>query len=328
MVLNIIDLHCDTIDLLESEKSGGDLFKNNFSVDIQKLNKGGSLAQFFALFINSTKHENVKEKCISLMKRFHLEIDKYKDYIALARNIEEMYKNKTEGKISAFLTIEEGAALEGDMKNLHYFFENGVRLITLTWNHPNEIGFPSSKEEYMEKGLTDFGRNLIVEMNRLGMLVDVSHLSDKGFYEVAKISKEPFVASHSNAREATFHKRNLTNDMIKILSEKGGVMGINFYSKFLEPFGDSYMTLGDSHATDIAKIEDMIRHIKHIRNVGGIECIALGTDFDGIGTPVEIEDFSKMDKLIFALEKERFSYDEIEKICYKNAERIIKDTLK
>lgn len=318
--MNIIDLHCDTIDLLEREKSGGDgdLFKNSFSVDIQKLSQGGSLAQFFALFINKNEHKDVKEKCISLMKRFYFEIDSYKDYIALSRNLEEMYRNKDEGKISAFLTIEEGAVLEGKMDNLYYFFENGVRLITLTWNHPNEIGFPSVKDEYMVKGLTSFGRDLIGEMNRLGMIVDVSHLSDKGFYDVAEISKAPFVASHSNSRELTPHKRNLTNEMIKILSEKGGVMGINFYNKFLETSGDSYM----------AKVEDMVRHIKHIRNIGGIDCIALGTDFDGIGTPVEIEDFSQMDKLIFALEKERFSYGEIEKICYKNAERVIKDTLK
>ncbi|GAA0729689.1 dipeptidase [Clostridium malenominatum] len=316
--MKIIDLHCDTIDLLEREKSGGDLFKNSFSVDIQKLSQGGSLAQFFALFINKNEHKDVKEKCISLMKRFYFEIDSYKDYIALSRNLEEMYRNKDEGKISAFLTIEEGAVLEGKMDNLYYFFENGVRLITLTWNHPNEIGFPSVKDEYMVKGLTSFGRDLIGEMNRLGMIVDVSHLSDKGFYDVAEISKAPFVASHSNSRELTPHKRNLTNEMIKILSEKGGVMGINFYNKFLETSGDSYM----------AKVEDMVRHIKHIRNIGGIDCIALGTDFDGIGTPVEIEDFSQMDKLIFALEKERFSYGEIEKICYKNAERVIKDTLK
>ncbi|MEW9096931.1 MAG: dipeptidase [Clostridiaceae bacterium] len=313
--MNIIDLHCDTIYLLEQEKKGGNLYKNNFSVDIEKLKRGGSLAQFFALFIDKSECKDAKESCIKLMDRFYSEINQYSDHISLARNFQEMQENKDKGKISAFLTIEGGEALNGDMENLYYFFENGVRLITLTWNYPNEIGFSSSKDEYVDKGLTFFGTDLIDEMNRLGMLIDVSHLSDRGFYEVADRTKIPFIASHSNAREIKPHRRNLTDTMIKVLSEKGGVMGINFYSDFL----------GDSH---MGMVKDIVAHIKHIRNVGGIDCIALGSDFDGIGSPVEIEDISQMDKLIFALEKEGFSFDEMERILYKNAQRVIRDTLK
>ncbi|MBU5483825.1 dipeptidase [Clostridium sp. MSJ-11] len=313
--MNIIDLHCDTIYLLEQEKKGGNLYKNNFSVDIEKLKRGGSLAQFFALFIDKSECKDAKESCIKLMDRFYSEINQYSDHISLARNFQEMQENKDKGKISAFLTIEGGEALKGDMENLYYFFQNGVRLITLTWNYPNEIGFSSSKDEYVDKGLTFFGTDLIDEMNRLGMLIDVSHLSDRGFYEVADRTKIPFIASHSNAREIKPHRRNLTDTMIKVLSEKGGVMGINFYSDFL----------GDSH---MGMVKDMVAHIKHIRNVGGIDCIALGSDFDGIGSPVEIEDISQMDKLIFALEKEGFSFDEMERILYKNAQRVIRDTLK
>ncbi|WP_315120672.1 dipeptidase [uncultured Clostridium sp.] len=326
--MNIIDLHCDTIYLLE-EKKEGDLYKNNFSIDIEKLKRGGSLAQFFALFIDKGQCDDAKESCIKLMDRFYSEINKYSSHISLARNSKEMQENKDKGKISAFLTIEGGEALKGNMENLYYFFENGVRLITLTWNYPNEIGFPSSKDEYVDKGLTFFGTDLVDEMNRLGMLIDVSHLSDRGFYEVADRTKAPFVASHSNSREITPHRRNLTDTMIKVLSEKGGVMGINFYSQFLRErmSGDSHIS-GDNHVNNIGMIKDMVAHIKHIRNVGGIDCIALGSDFDGISSPVEIEDISQMDKLIFVLEKEGFSFDEMEKILYKNAQRVIKDTLK
>ncbi len=152
------------------------------------------------------------------------------------------------------------------------------------------------------------------EMNKLKMIIDVSHLSDGGFYDVVKHSKSPFVASHSNARAITDHPRNLTDEMIKILSNKGGVMGINFEKTFL----------GQSEE---GKLSEMIAHIKHIKNVGGIDSICIGSDFDGIETPSEIKSSDEIEKLINALEKESFHESEIEKILYKNALRVIKETI-
>lgn len=312
--MNFIDFHCDTMEALLNNPNNWSLSKNNLSVDIEKMKKGNSLAQFFALYINQEKTKNPLDTCLEMVDKFYLELDKNIDSIALATNCKDLTKNKQKGKISAFLTIEGGEAINGSLYNLRNFYRLGVRLITLTWNFPNEIGFPNCKDEYVYRGLTSFGHELIGEMNNLSMIIDVSHLSDKGFYDVARISKKPFIASHSNSRTITNHPRNLTDEMIKILSQKGGVMGINFEKSFL---GENIP----------AEVSDMINHIKHIRKVGGIDVIVIGSDFDGVELPSEITNIGEINKLAFELKKNNFSEDEIEKIFYKNALRVIKDTL-
>ncbi|WZL74465.1 dipeptidase [Clostridiaceae bacterium 35-E11] len=312
--MNIIDLHCDTILKLMEDKEKLELKQNPFSVDIEKLSKASSLAQFFALYIDLEEAKDPLEYCLEMLDKFYIEMEKNKNEIRIARNYEEMLEHYKQGKISAFLTIEEGGALKGELYHLRNFYRLGVRLITLTWNYPNEIGYPNCTAEFTNKGLTDFGKEVVCEMNRLGMMIDVSHLSDQGFYDVAKISSKPFVASHSNARTIKDHTRNLTDPMIGTLADKGGIMGINFAKEFL----------GEA---SISKVEDMIRHIQYIHNQGGIEVIALGTDFDGISPGLEIEHMGEMYKLIDALQKSGFSEEDIEKICYKNALRVIKEVL-
>lgn len=310
----VIDFHCDTIlKLMKDEKSLG-LSSNNFCVDIEKMKKGNVMTQAFALFVLMKKDLDPFEECMKMLLKFKKEMMDNQEAIAQALNYEDIVNNNKNKKISAILTIEEGGVLKGKTDNLLHFYREGVRLITLTWNFPNEIGFPNYHYQYTNKGLTSFGKEVVTMMNDLGMLVDVSHLSDRGFFDVAVLSKGPFVASHSNAREVTNHERNLTDEMIKILAGKGGIMGINFCSAFL----------GKS---DVGTIEDMIEHIKHIYNIGGIDVIALGSDFDGIGNEVEIRNISEMDKLAVALAKQKFSDDQIDKIFYKNALRVIKEAL-
>ncbi len=311
--MRTIDLHCDTVLKLMADKNKG-LYENDLNVDIKKLKEANSLAQFFAMWVDLKSGQDPMEIALRMIDRFYREIEKNSSHIALATNYEEIMENDKEGKISAILTIEDGGALKGELYNLRNFYRLGVRSITLTWNHPNEIGYPNFHEEYRDKGLTDFGIEVIHEMNRLGVLIDVSHLSDKGFYDVARESKKPFIASHSNARSVKNHPRNLTDDMIKVLSECGGVMGINFERDFL----------GDS---ENARIIDMIKHIKHIKNVGGIDVIALGSDYDGSHPGYEIEHIGQIEKLAHSLKANGFTEGEIEKIFYKNALRVIKDVL-
>lgn len=312
--MKLIDLHCDTMSkIIISEKETG-LKENDFQVDLKKLLKADSLAQFFALYIDIEEKDNYFEYCLEMLDRFYQELKKNNEKIAIARNYEEMMQNERNGKISAFLTIEEGGILKGKLYNLRNFYRLGVRLITLTWNYPNQIGYPNYKKEYMTKGLTPFGKDVVREMNRLGMIIDVSHLSDQGFFDVASISTKPFIASHSNARSVRNHPRNLTDEMIKILAEKGGVMGINFCANFL----------GNNA---VSRIEDIVVHIKHIRKVGGIDVIAIGSDYDGINCQLEICNIGEMNKLLNALEKNGFSSEEIEKIFFKNAKRVIKEVL-
>ena len=312
--MKLIDLHCDTIDKLMLNTKEYNLKRNEFSVDIEKLKKADSLAQTFALFVDTSSIQNPYDYCMSMADKFLEEMEKNKDTIAIATNYKDIMENEANAKMSALLAIEEGAVLEGKIENLKRFYDLGVRMMTLTWNHPNEIGFPHNVGLSKEKGLTDFGKEVVQNMNELGMLVDVSHISDAGFYDVADLSTKPFIATHSNARQMMNHSRNLTDDMIKVLANSGGVTGLNFFHSFLSE---------DSQT----KIEYIINHMKHIINVGGLDVLAIGTDFDGIDSVVEVKDISEMDKLVMALEREGFSDDQIEKIYYKNALRVIKDVL-
>lgn len=312
--MSIIDLHCDTLLKLILSKEETSLFQNAFCVDIEKLKNAGSRAQFFAAFINIKYVDDPLEACLKMIDRFYIEINKNSNSIAFAGGYDNLYENLGNQKISAFLTVEEGAVLKGELDNLKSLYKLGVRLMTLTWNYTNEIGYPNYNFKYADKGLTNFGKEVVCEMNQLGMAIDVSHLSDEGFYDVAKLSRKPFIASHSNSRSVKNHCRNLTDDMIKILAEHGGIMGMNYESSFV----------GDS---ELSTLTDLIKHIKHIKDVGGIDVLALGSDFDGISPYTEVKNIGETGKLIAALDNNGFTENEIEHICYKNAERFIRDVM-
>ena len=319
--MNLIDMHCDTIFLMEREK-GHKLQKNTLCVDIEKLKKAGSMAQFFACFIymnelvGDDRFAKGYQLALNMIERGKQEFADNKQEISLVRNYEELMRNHLAGKISAFLTIEEGGIIANDIQRLEFLYEEGIRLMTLLWNEENCIGYPNSRDaEVMNKGLKPFGIETVERMNELGMIVDVSHLSDGGFWDVMKYSKKPVVASHSNARALCPHPRNLTDDMIKALAEKGGVSGINFYSAFL-------------NGTANGSIEDLIHHVEHMYYVGGEDFVAIGTDFDGFDDgESEIKNIGEMNLLYEALKKRKFNDDQIEKFWYKNALRVIKDTL-
>ncbi|HHT50611.1 MAG TPA: membrane dipeptidase [Eubacteriaceae bacterium] len=316
--MKIIDLHCDTIYKIYHEKKGN-LYQNSYSVDIKKLIKGNYIGQFFALFIdkewikknNLDIYQHLKE----LYKVFIHQIKTNEKYIKLAKNYNDLTNNILENKLSAFLTVEEGGFLQGNLERLDEFYKLGLRLITLTWNYENSIGYPNSRDKnIMSKGLKPFGFEVIERMNELGIIIDVSHLSDGGFYDCINHSKKPIIASHSNARALRNVPRNMSDDMLRLLGEKGGVIGINFAPDFLGIDG-------------VSRVEYMVKHIKYIVNISGIEALSLGTDFDGITGKLEINNSGDMDKLIYSLAKSGFNSSEIEKISFENAARIIKECL-
>lgn len=311
--MKYIDLHCDTASrmLYENER----LKKNKLKVDIEKLKKGGALAQIFAFFIDVGEVDTPFLEFEIMYKNFMNEINKNSQSIKIVKNLMELSEAEKQGKLGAFLSIEDGAVLRGKTENIKKVYHMGIRIITLTWNYKNKLGYPNYNFIYENKGLTDKGIEMVKEMENIGIIPDASHLSDAGFYNLIEICTKPFLVTHSNSRTITNHYRNLTDDMIKKLSNKGGVMGMNFCSKFLG-------------TNRIALIDDIIKHIKHIKNVGGIEVIALGSDFDGINNATEIKDTSEMDKLALRLNKEGFSDDEIEKIFYKNILRVMIENLK
>lgn len=246
---------------------------------------------------------------------FQREMKANSDAICFARCAKELEANRHHGKISAFLTVEEGGICGDDIGQLQKLYAMGVRLITLTWNFENTLGYPNSDDPaVMSRGLKPFGVEFVETMNRLGMLVDVSHLSDGGFWDVARISSKPFVASHSNARAVRDFRRNLTDAQLRTLAEKGGVTGINFFHRFL-----GYDETGS--------VAQMVAHIKHIKKIAGIDVLAIGSDFDGFSGPCELKNSAELIRIPEALNQEGFTCDEIDKICYKNALRVIKDVL-
>ena len=317
--MKFIDLHCDTASLLLEQ--GQSLEENTLKIDIKRLQKGEALAEFFAMYIDVNSVDSPFEYCMKMLDNFKNELLLNRDSISLCKNYNDLMLSKKENKIGAFLTIEEGEAIEGSLDKLRYFKEEGISLITLTWNYENRLGYSNFEWKEQKKGLKKRGFEVVEEMNHLGMLIDVSHLSDAGFQDVIRTSTSPIIATHSNSRAMTNHPRNLSDKMLKQLANKGGVTGINFFNNFL--------TKGElKERLECSSIEDMVRHIKHIRNVAGVEIIGLGSDFDGIPNPVEIEDIAHMYKLSDALLSANFTSEEVEKIFYKNSIRIIKDVLK
>lgn len=316
--MSLIDLHCDTAFLMSVMKEPIALRQNNLCVDLEKMKMAGSVAQFFASFIHMKMFDGdftkAYEAALAMMRRTKEEISKNRDMIALARSYEELLTNQKNGLMSGILTVEEGGIIEGKMERLEELYREGVRLITLTWNFENCMGYPNSEDtEIMNQGLKPFGIEAVERMNELGMIVDVSHLSDGGFWDVMKYSKKPAIASHSNARRECGHRRNLTDEMIRALAEKGGIAGLNFYPAFLSETG-------------MANIDDIVRHIVHMYHVGGEEFVAIGTDFDGFEGAVDgIEHMGKMPMFYEALRKRKFTESQIEKFCYQNALRVIRE---
>jgi membrane dipeptidase len=272
------------------------------------------------MYIDSKKVDSSYLYCKKMLENFKKELALNSDDIALCQNYDELIVAQKESKIAAFLTIEEGEAIEGDINKLRYFKEQGISLITLTWNHENSLGYSNFEWRDQGRGLKRLGFEVVEEMNALNMLIDVSHLSDAGFNDVITHSKLPIIATHSNSRAMTNNPRNLSDKMLKTLADKGGITGINFFNNFLVK-GELTDTLQPS------TLDEMLRHIEHIRDVAGIEVLGLGSDFDGIPNPVEIEDCSQIYKLSDKLLLNGFTYEDVEKIFYKNSLRVIKDVL-
>lgn len=322
--MKIVDFHCDTISQLYDIKESGEdisLTKNRLHLDIEKMKKSNYMLQVFASYVDLGSNNKPLESCLSYIDLLYNEVERNKDSIGIVYTYEDILRNIEKNKMSALLSIEEGGVCKGNLSLLRNFHRLGVRMMTLTWNYENELAYPNGyfyDEENNRKGLKEKGFEFINEMEKLGIIIDVSHLSDDGIYDVYNNTKKPFIASHSNARSLCSHQRNLTDDMIRKIGERGGLIGVNFYSSFLN---------NNYKSSDISKIEDIINHMKYISNIGGIECVGIGSDFDGIECPLEFENASNMQLIYDEMKKLGFREEDIEKIFYKNALRLFKELL-
>lgn len=335
------------------------LRSNGRHMDLLRMKESHYLVQNFALFVMLEKAGDPWEYVCGLYRHYQEELEKNRDILAPVLRFSDIAANEAAGKLSSMLTVEEGGVCGGEIGKLCRLYDMGVRMLTLTWNFDNEIGHPNydgqlktqlrlameewkhtgpdspDRERKRERaqlaysrfshtpnltgGLTERGREFVTKMEELGMIPDVSHLSDAGFYDVLETTKKPFAASHSNAREVCHSVRNMTDDMIRRLAERGGVMGLNFCADFLEekPVGEK----------NPGSIDAVVRHAKHIVSVGGMEVLGLGSDFDGIDTNEELPGAQSMGALRDALSRAGFSEDQLDKIFYKNVLRVYKDTL-
>lgn len=271
------------------------------------LNKTGenSYIQVFANFIDKFEFDNPLKTASLMIDGIAEQIgNSNKIFLIKTRNdLEDVLSGNKNG---AIFSIEGGEALGGDLENLYKFYEKGVRILTLTWNYPNQLG-EGVGEYTSNRGLTDFGKKVVREMNKINMAVDVSHLTESGFYDVAQECVKPFIASHSNSKKVCSHKRNLTDEQFLEIVKRKGVVGINFYPVFLSDDGKAGVT-------------DIVRHIEHFMSLGGENSVCMGSDFDGIEyKPDGIKDISEIDNLISELLKINYKEELIAKLMHKNA---------
>jgi membrane dipeptidase len=349
-----IDSHIDTIQHVLVD--GVDLAKRlpNGMVDFPRLREGGMKAPFFALWVPVYyKGAEAVRRTLDLRDAMQSVLDAHPDQIELATgaaDIERIVKSK---KIAAFLAIEGGHQIDDDLAVLRMYYRMGIRAMTLT-HFKNNNWADSSTDKPEHNGLTPFGKDVVREMNRLGMLVDVSHVSDKTFYDAIAVSTKPVIVSHSSSRAISDIPRNVTDDMLRALAKNGGVIGINFGEGFISQKDVAALHAAitsnsaapptltgkplDDYAnnefrkdlrdmkTGLATISDVVDHVDHMVKVAGIDHVGIGSDFDGITSPPEgLNDISKMPSLVAALLKRGYSEQDIKKILGGNYLRVIRE---
>lgn len=328
--------------------------------DYPKAKKGGLDAPFMSIYIPA-KYQKIggaKEFADSLISMTVQVATTYPQKFALAYTPADVTQNFEDGKISLPMGMENGAPIEDDLSNIQYFHDRGIRYITLTHSKDNQICDSSYDTVQTWNGLSPFGEEVVKEMNSVGIMVDISHVSDSAFYDVMKIVKAPVIASHSSSRHFTpGFQRNMNDDMLKVLAANKGVIHINFGSTFLskasrDKFDEmraafvNYRTENDLKESDQAFIDYKVEyiaknnpyedlktaadHIDHVVNLIGIDYVGFGSDFDGVGDslPEGLKDVSMYPNLIYELLVRGYSEEDIEKICFKNTFRVWNEVIK
>lgn len=333
--MKVWDLHCDTLyRLLGREDTAGEpaveaFAKDGGMLDLAKMRAGDYLLQCFACFVGLEESPDPLVSALREADLFHRLLAAYPDDLVWVKSAADIDKLGEDGRIGAMLTIEEGAVCRDDLAVLRDFYRLGVRMMTLTWNHQNGLGSPNITPDYNEDtwpvkdpgapGLTGVGREFVAEMERLHMIVDVAHLSDAGIRDLLAIATRPFAASHSNARACCPHLRNLPDELLRAMGEKGCLIGLNYCPAFLDDTSDRKHCVGS--------VAQMARHAKYILNLAGEDALALGSDFDGIGGELEITGAQDLPLLAEGLVNEGIPARVVEKIFYKNARRFFRENL-
>lgn len=345
-------LHKNGYEDISVRTPGGDF-------DYVRAKQGGLDAPFMSIYVPATYQVTggAKEMALELMNSVKRITTDHPDKFEMAYSTSDVERIFNEGKIALPMGMENGAPIEGDLDNIQFFFDEGIRYITLTHSEDNDICDSSyNLGERTHKGLSDFGKEVVLEMNRVGIMVDISHVSDDAFYQIMDVTQVPAIASHSSARHFTpGFERNMSDDMIKRLAENGGVIQINFGSSFVTQESqdkrkknsedvsvfakENNLESDDPRVKEFAKkvaidnpvfcdVTDVADHFDHVVKLVGIDHVAFGSDYDGVGDtlPYGLKDASTFPNLIYHLLKRGYSEEDIEKICYKNIWRVWKAT--
>ncbi len=343
----IVDGHVDLPYRLKNKWIDVSVQTDGGHFDYVRAKEGGLDAPFMSIYIPANKENNgAMDLALELIASVEKLCADYPNKFVLAKTPSEIRANFNKNMISLPMGLENGSPVEGKLENLNLLFDKGIRYITLTHSKDNHISDSSYDQKYTHGGLSTFGYRVIERMNSLGIMVDVSHVSDSAFYQAVKYSKSPVIASHSSCRHFTpGFERNVSDEMIKLLAKNNGVMMINFgtifvtdaFQKANNKLNDKIKAGADKDDTaikaeraalkknhqvmgDISKVAD---HIDRVVELAGIDYVGFGSDFDGVGNlPIGLEDASKYPALIHELLKRNYSKEDIEKICYKNLFRV------
>ena len=309
IILKIADLHCDTISCLS--RDGASLLKNEAQFDIERALTADVCLQFFALFTMPADSNSSLRQILKQVEKFHQEIESNAAWVYHLKNKKDLSATNNKGKLACILHLEGAECLGTDMEILRLLHRLGLRSMGLTWNHRNQLG-DGVGEGIGAGGLSRKGKEVVEEMERLRIMLDLAHISEKSFYDALEYYSKPILVTHANARALCPHRRNLDDTQLLSLAEHGGLVGITQVEDFVK----------EKHAT----IEDMLDHIVYITNLIGVEHVALGSDFDGADNMVisQVDGYADLPSL---LNKRGFTQKETEMILGKNVLSIIKQIL-
>ena len=311
----IIDLHCDTLTdcMYAASEIPDTLDAPARSLSLSNIPEDVHWAQFFAVFLpDRLRGEEAVRFFDASHENFERQMQKFSSRVSPCRNVADMERAWAAEKTAAFLSVENGSAFAGDLSRIEKLKRQGVCAVTLTWNGENELG----SGNVTDRGLTDFGRAAVREMERCGILVDVSHLNDAGLEDVFETAEKPFVATHSNARAICAHKRNLTDAQVKEMVRRGCLIGLNYYGVFLRDDGN------------VRSLDDLYRHIAHFFDLGAQKDLALGSDFDGADLPECLSSPEKIAEVYDYLLSRGLTQQEIDGIFYDNARAFLRANLR
>lgn len=300
--MQLFDLHCDTLYRAVNENKTFNC--GEFHITVEKAKFLKKWTQCFAIWIPDDINPNSIQPLFDKAYNSLNNQCKTND-LNLCSKFSDLNENYVTNARNGFFTVENGKVLQGDLKNIKKLKQCNVKILTLTWNSDNEIGTGALTKS--KKGLTEFGRQAVKELEKSKIVVDISHASENTFYDVAEISERPFIATHSNSKAVTNHLRNLTDEQFRIIVKNGGIVGINFYKGFL------------NNNADKASISDIIKHTEHFLSLGGENSVAIGSDFDGCDLPNDIKGIESIGDIYEAFLKENYSEALLSKLFFKNA---------